>query len=219
MTGRIILFENPNFVGPAYCFRDKLNNLADVSWSDRAQSLTVQGKHWVAYTDMEQEGEGLRGKGEFVVYGEGDHVLSDKMKERIKFLRLVTEALDVRKIELYQHTDYKGRKHIAQNDETDLKNSKFDNMASSHKVTGGVWILYDGPHFTGDCFIAFKGDDIQDYGKYKYNDKVSSLQPLNSDDFILPKSAAENCADPATEELSRPNAGPSAPNSALPSTD
>ncbi|XP_078060933.1 epidermal differentiation-specific protein-like [Mustelus asterias] len=168
---KIVLYDRPDCTGNWKELTYSVPDLETEIFSQTARSLKVEGKHWVAYKD-----KGF--KGDFMVYGPGDHNHLGSMDSNIVSVRLVTEELGNPDIVLHEHIHFEGKSRNIDELVNDLKIAEFNNLVSSHEVKEGVWILYEGLHLTGRRMITFKGEKCPDYTQIGWNDKLSSLKPL-----------------------------------------
>ncbi|XP_078087660.1 epidermal differentiation-specific protein-like [Mustelus asterias] len=168
---KIVLYDQPDCRGNWKELTDSVPNLETEIFSQTARSLKVEGKHWVAYKDKDL-------KGDFMVYGPGDHNQLGSMDREIVSVRLVKEELGNPDIVLYEHAHFKGKPRHVEELVNDLKKGGFNDLVSSHEVKQGVWILYADVHLTGRRMITFKDEKCPDYRQIGWNDKLSSLKPL-----------------------------------------
>ncbi|MBN3277641.1 EDSP protein, partial [Polyodon spathula] len=166
---KIIVYEHPDFHGLSMEFTDDIPNLVQKSFDNCISSVKVIGHPWVLY-------EHLYYKGLQWVYEEGEY-RNVSRHDIVSSLRLITEDLSDPKITLYEHSNYKG-KEIVLTCETNLCYSSFDDMASSHIVQKGAWVLYEHPDRGGRCITARYGERVPDYGALSFHDCVSYLRPL-----------------------------------------
>ncbi|NXR99436.1 EDSP protein, partial [Oxylabes madagascariensis] len=169
--GKIIIYEHVNFQGLSREFTTDAPNLTTVGWNDIVSSVKVIGQPWVAYEHVEY-------KGQFLVFEEGEYDSVDKdMNDKISSLRLITEDLHNPQITLYEHVEYKGRSRIVR-EATDLAGGEDDEVVSSHKVQRGVWLLCENNDGSGPRHLAREHEDVPNYTKIGFNDKLSFLRPL-----------------------------------------
>ncbi|XP_067916316.1 epidermal differentiation-specific protein-like [Heterodontus francisci] len=173
---KIILYDQENLHGDGKVFTDSVLDLEKEVFSDKARSLKVEGKHWVAYTCTNYTGQ-------FIVYGAGDHLNLENLDRKIQSLRLVKEDLQDPEIKLFEHINYGGKERDITGAADDLKDAGFNNLVSSHHVKRGVWVLYENKYYNGNRLITFLGDQWVNYRNKGCNDKLSSLKPLLSTDF------------------------------------
>lgn len=76
---------------------------------------------------------------------------------------------------LYEHDDFKGRSIRGTDVVKNLRNSGFNDMASSIKVLTGTWEVCSDADFRGDCTVLEPGQyrSLSDMG---INDRLSSLR-------------------------------------------
>lgn len=166
---KIIVFTEEGFEGRTAEFKNSVHNLEDKGFSKVISSIKVIGSPWVAYYNKNFAGEQC-------ILEEGEY---PKLEDKVKFssLKMVTDDLDNPKIELFEHVNYEGRQ-VTLRKETNLQDIGFSDTASSHKVKGGVWVLYDYPNRQGRQVISFPGDEVPSYLPLSFNDKASYVRPL-----------------------------------------
>lgn len=170
----IVLYDQENFLGEPKQFVRNVPDLASEMFNDTAKSARVQGLHWVAYKDADY-------KGDFIIFARGDYAtLGPNFRYKLSSLRLVEEELLNPEIVLYQDVDYKGEHREVKEQADNLRRGNFNDLVSSHHVKQGVWILHQGFDQTGPRLITFKGDKWRSYFDYGWNDKLSSLRPLEN---------------------------------------
>ncbi|XP_048013284.1 epidermal differentiation-specific protein-like [Megalobrama amblycephala] len=128
---KIIVFSKNIFEGRTAEFKNDVRNLEEKGFNDVICSKKVIGAPWVAYYD-----ENFAGK--HLVFEEGEYSTLDD-KGQFSSLRIVTGDLDNPEIQL--NVNYQGRSMTLRK-ETNLHDIDFSDIASSHKVKGGVWVLY-----------------------------------------------------------------------------
>ncbi|KAL1276388.1 hypothetical protein QQF64_036011 [Cirrhinus molitorella] len=87
------------------------------------------------------------------------------------------DDLDNPEIQLFEHINYQGRS-VTLRQETSLHDIDFSDIASSHKVKGGVWVLYEHINRQGAQLVSFPGDEVPSYLSLSFNDVASHLHPL-----------------------------------------
>ncbi|KAE8594807.1 hypothetical protein XENTR_v10019808 [Xenopus tropicalis] len=171
MSNILELFSEPNLKGDSQRLTADSGDLSSVGFLKRAQSLRVTGDPWIVFT-------GTQYHGEFTHYREGS-CNTPGFANQISSVRVVPGGLLTPKITLYEDINYEGRAVTLEKATETLKSHGFDNMTSSHKAERGVWILYDGEHYTGSGMVTVAGDWVPDYVPLGWNDKVSSLRPIS----------------------------------------
>ncbi|KAK1150517.1 epidermal differentiation-specific protein-like [Acipenser oxyrinchus oxyrinchus] len=166
---KIIVYEHPDFRGLSMEFTDDIQNLVQKNFDNCISSVKVIGQPWVLY-------EHLYYKGLEWVYEEGEYSNVSK-HDTVSSLRLITEDLHDPKITLYEHPNYKG-KEIVLTCEANLCYGSFNDMASSHIVQKGAWLLYEHSDRGGRYITARDGERVPDYGVLSFHDRVSHLRPL-----------------------------------------
>uniref|UniRef100_A0AAY5ED31 Beta/gamma crystallin 'Greek key' domain-containing protein n=2 Tax=Electrophorus electricus TaxID=8005 RepID=A0AAY5ED31_ELEEL len=164
---KIIVYEHCNFQGLSREFTSNVSNLIDHSFNDCISSLKIFGNPWVVYRHVNF-------KDILAVYEEGEYS-AVQHNDTISSMELVTEDLTDPQITLYEHVNYGGQK-IVVNCETSLCSGSFNDLASSHKVQRGAWILYEHANRGGSFMVARASHCVPNYGLF--NDKLSHLHPL-----------------------------------------
>ncbi|XP_026128184.1 epidermal differentiation-specific protein-like [Carassius auratus] len=166
---KIVVFTKDAFKGRSAEFKNNVNSLENKGFNDIISSLKVFGAPWVAYYD-----KNLAGKQR--VFEEGEYAtLEDKGK--FSSLKMITDELDDPEIQLFEHVNYGGRS-VTLNGETNLHEIAFSDTASSHKVKGGVWVLYEHVNRQGEQLVSFPGDEVPSYFPLSFNDVASHVRPL-----------------------------------------
>ncbi|XP_049326058.1 epidermal differentiation-specific protein-like [Astyanax mexicanus] len=166
---KIIVYEHCWFKGISREFTSDVSDLVAESFNDCVSSVKVIGNPWVAY-----EHTNYRGHIEIFEEGEYGTVYRNNV---ISSLQLVSEDLTNPQITLYEHPYYQGRQLVLRN-ETNLCHGSFNDIASSHKVQRGAWLLYEHLDNTGQIIVARFSQDVPDYGHFNFHDKLSYLVPL-----------------------------------------
>ncbi|XP_073694700.1 epidermal differentiation-specific protein-like [Garra rufa] len=182
---KIIIFSEEAFRGRTAEFKNDVHNLEENAFNkgrrtrfracyspgfnDVISSVKVVGAPWVAYY-----GKNFTGKQR--LFEEGEYATLED-KGRFSSLRMITDDLENPKITLFEHVNYQGRKVIL-HEETNLHNIDFSNVASSHKVKGGVWVLYEHINRQGAQLVCFPGEKVPSYIPLSFNDVVSYVRPL-----------------------------------------
>ncbi|XP_036447336.1 epidermal differentiation-specific protein-like [Colossoma macropomum] len=164
---KIIVYENANFQGLSREFTSSVLNLVKEDFNDCISSLKVIGNPWVVYSDRDFRGSQF-------VYEEGEYPRVE-FNDQISSLEVVTEDLMYPQITLYEHDNYRGRTLVLTT-ETNLLYGSFHDLASSHKVQRGAWVLYEHINRAGAQMVARASRDVPNYGWF--NDRVSHVRPL-----------------------------------------
>uniref|UniRef100_A0A4W4E4E4 Beta/gamma crystallin 'Greek key' domain-containing protein n=1 Tax=Electrophorus electricus TaxID=8005 RepID=A0A4W4E4E4_ELEEL len=151
---KIIVYEHCNFQGLSREFTSNVSNLIDHSFNDCISSLKIIGNPWVVYRHVNF-------KDILAVYEEGEYS-AVQHNDTISSMELVTEDLTDPQITLYEHVNYGGQK-IVVNCETSLCSGSFNDLASSHKVQRGAWILYEHAN-RGGAFMVARASHLSQVG-------------------------------------------------------
>ncbi|XP_065112954.1 epidermal differentiation-specific protein-like [Paramisgurnus dabryanus] len=166
---KIIVYTKEGFQGRTAEFKNNVHDLEEKGFNKVISSLKVIGAPWVAYY-----GKCFVGKQR--VFEEGEYpVLEDKAM--FSSLKVVTADLGNPEIQLFEHVNYGGR-DVTLYQETNLHNINFSDIASSHKVKGGVWVLYEYINRQGRQLVSFPGEEISSYLPISFNDIASHVRPL-----------------------------------------
>ncbi|XP_066528919.1 epidermal differentiation-specific protein-like [Hoplias malabaricus] len=171
---KIIVYEHRDFMGISKEFTSSVPNLVAENFNDCISSLKVIGNPWVAYVDINYSGSQQ-------VYEEGEYPSLDR-NDSISSLELVTEDLTNPMITLYEHDQFRG-KTLVLTTETNLAYGTFNDVASSHKVQRGAWVLYEHINRQGAQMVARASRDVANYGWF--NDRVSQVRPLKPGRAII----------------------------------
>ncbi|XP_016116801.1 epidermal differentiation-specific protein-like [Sinocyclocheilus grahami] len=166
---KIVVFTEEGFIGRTAEFKNDVHDLEERGFNNVISSLKVIGTPWVAYYDKNFTGKQR-------VFEEGEYAtLEDKGK--FSSLKMITDDLDNPEIQLFEHVNYGGRSVTLQK-ETNLHKIAFSDIASSHKVKGGVWVLYEDVNRHGAQLVSFPGDQVPSYLPLSFNDVASHVRPL-----------------------------------------
>ncbi|ROL53968.1 Epidermal differentiation-specific protein [Anabarilius grahami] len=166
---KIIVFSKEAFEGRTAEFKNDVTNLEEKGFNDVISSIKVIGAPWVAYYDKNFAGKHL-------VFEEGEYATIED-KGQFSSLKKVTDDLDNPEIQLFQHPNYQGRT-VTLRREANLHDIAFSDIASSHKVKGGVWVLYENRSRQGSQLVTFPGDEVPNYSPISFNDVASHVRPL-----------------------------------------
>nr|XP_055063029.1 epidermal differentiation-specific protein-like [Misgurnus anguillicaudatus] len=166
---KIIVYAKEGFEDRKAEFKNNVHDLEEKGFNKVISSLKVIGAPWVAYYDKNYAGKQR-------LFEEGEYpILEDKAM--FSSLKVVTDDLDDPEIQLFENVNYGGR-HVTLKQETNLQNIDFSDIASSHKVKGGVWVLYENNNRQGSQLVSFPGEENPSYFPASFNDVVSHVRPL-----------------------------------------
>ncbi|RXN21977.1 epidermal differentiation-specific -like protein [Labeo rohita] len=166
---KIVVFTKEGFKGRTAEFKNDVRNLEEKGFSDVISSLKVIGAPWVAYYDKNFIGKQR-------VFQEGEYATLDD-KGMFSSLKIITDDLDNPEIQLFEDVNYQGRS-VTLRQETSLPDITFNDVASSHKVKGGVWVLYEHINRQGAQLVSFPGEEVPSYFPLSFNDVASHVHPL-----------------------------------------
>ncbi|XP_042600214.1 epidermal differentiation-specific protein-like [Cyprinus carpio] len=166
---KIVVFAEEGFKGRTAQFKNNVCDLEEKGFNNVISSLKVIGAPWVAYHDKHFAGKQR-------VFQEGEYATLDD-KGKFSSLKMIIDDLDNPEIQLFEHAYYQGRS-VTLHRETNLHDINFSDIASSHKVKGGVWVLYQHINRQGSQLISFPGEEIPSYFPLSFNDVASHVRPL-----------------------------------------
>ncbi|RXN04215.1 epidermal differentiation-specific -like protein [Labeo rohita] len=166
---KIIIFSKEDFEGRTAEFKNDVHNLEEKGFNNVISSLKVIGVPWVAYYDKNFTGKQR-------VFEEGEYATLDD-KGMFSSFKIITDDLDNPEIQLFEHVGYQGRS-VTLHKETCLHEIDFSDIASSHKVKGGVWVIYEHVNRQGAQLVSFPGDEVPSYFPLSFNDVASHVRPL-----------------------------------------
>ncbi|XP_055063029.2 epidermal differentiation-specific protein-like [Misgurnus anguillicaudatus] len=166
---KIIVYTQEGFEGGTAEFTNNVQDLERKGFNKVISSLKVIGAPWVAYYDKNFAGQQL-------LFEEGEY---PSLEDNAQFssLKIVTDDLDDPEITLYEHEWYHGRS-VTLKEEINLQNINFSDVASSHKVRRGVWVIYEHSHCQGRQLVSFPGEENPKYFSASFNDVASHVRPL-----------------------------------------
>jgi beta/gamma crystallin len=161
--GRVELFEANGFGGRPYMVNGTIQNLSDVGFNDRAQSMIVHDGSWEACEHADF-------RGACQVFGPGRYPTLAQFSGRISSLRpVVGGAVPVpgaisgwgtgARAILYAGPNLSGRSFVVNNEVVpNLANVGFNDRASSLRVEAGYWVFCSDANFSGECMTFGPGD-------------------------------------------------------------
>uniref|UniRef100_A0A673FKG3 Beta/gamma crystallin 'Greek key' domain-containing protein n=1 Tax=Sinocyclocheilus rhinocerous TaxID=307959 RepID=A0A673FKG3_9TELE len=171
---KIVVFTKEGFNGRTAEFKNNVHNLEEKGFNNTISSLKVIGAPWVVYYDKNFTGKQR-------VFEEGEYATLED-KGRFSSLKMITDDLVDPEIQLFEHVCYGGRS-VTLYKETNLRDIAFSDTTSSHKVKGGVWVLYEHVNRQGAQLVSFPGDEVPSYFQLSFNDVASHVHPLLPKDF------------------------------------
>lgn len=192
-AAQITIYKQPHFKGESVTVRNGANDLAPLGITDQASSLVVHDGRWQVCTQPDFNGDCREiGPGKYATL---DRVLNHRI-ESVRELERTADRRDYRgsrndrgrdnwrgershpqaaSIEIFNRPEFRGRSMRAGDDIADLRDSGFDERASSVVVNEGRWELCTRPDFRGRCAVLGPGH----YPHIaQLDDSVSSLRQL-----------------------------------------
>ncbi|XP_077065684.1 epidermal differentiation-specific protein-like [Siphateles boraxobius] len=152
---KIIIYTKRTFEGKSSEFNQDVSDLEEEGFKDTIASMKVIGQPWVAYY-------GKKYGGKQRVFEVGQYTSLDG-KGQFFSLKMVTDDLTNPEIQLFEESNYQGRNTTLERQADFLNIKSFSDKASSHKVTRGVWVLYEQINCKGFQLISYPGDRIPSY--------------------------------------------------------
>ncbi|KAJ8344461.1 hypothetical protein SKAU_G00317900 [Synaphobranchus kaupii] len=160
-SGKVTLFEQRNFAGRRLDLSSDCQKLSDKNFPERCNSVQVESGAWIGY-----EHENFRGRhylwdmsdrGEYNCYdkwcGQVDHISS---------VRAVKQDTSPPRVQLFERAGFSGKKTELHDDIPNLMSRYSLNRATSIRILGGAWVVYQEPNYRGSHYVLEK----RDYNNY-----------------------------------------------------
>jgi hypothetical protein len=165
----ITLFVGTGNSGRSQTFRSDQRNLSSYNFSDKAQSILINGGQWELCQDS-------RYRARCEVFSPGQYNLKALgWGTRISSLRQVRSGTDT--ITLYSKTNFKGYSRTYARKMDKLKNYGFINKTASLKITGGVWKVCTNSGMSGRCEIVDR--DYSELQSIGMSYRIAAVGPQN----------------------------------------
>ncbi|MBL8512055.1 MAG: beta/gamma crystallin family protein, partial [Betaproteobacteria bacterium] len=175
--GRIIFYNEEGFTGRNFDLSEEAANFANARFNDETVSVLVESGTWEVCTDSF-----FRGQCRTLSPGTVRR-LEAPFYRSISSARLVQDNANAgrdddrrRGIEIFEHSDFNGRKFSARRSVNDLSEEDFNDIASSIIIYSGQWEVCVDAYFRGRCVVYGPGRYANLYG---LNDQISSLRRLD----------------------------------------
>lgn len=168
----LLLYEHDNFGGRSLQARDRVDNLAEAGFNDRASSVLVRGEPWQLCSDAD-----FRGQCVTLPPGRYASLRDMGLNDAVSSARQIGGWERGDAIELFEHDDFQGRRLGTAEGIDNLASRDFNDRASSLVVRHGQWELCSDAGFGGRCVVLRPGQypHLRDQG---LNDQISSLRPV-----------------------------------------
>ncbi len=166
---KIVVYTEESFNGRKSELKNNVHDLEERGFNKVISSIQVIGTPWVAYYNKNFTGKQR-------VFEEGEYATLED-KGRFSSLKMITDDLENPEIQLFEHVNYGGRS-LTLRREANLHDFDFSDIASSHKVKGGVWVLYDHVNRKGAQLVSFPGNQVPSYLPLSFNDAARHVRPL-----------------------------------------
>ncbi|MEK8050327.1 beta/gamma crystallin-related protein [Ideonella sp. DXS22W] len=168
----LLLYEHDNFGGRSMQVRDRVDNLSEAGFNDRASSVMVRGEAWQLCSDAD-----FRGQCVTLQPGRYASLRDIGLNDAVSSARQIGGWERGDAIELFEHDDFQGRRFGTADGIDNLSSRDFNDRASSIIVRHGQWELCSDAGFGGRCVILRPGQypHLRDQG---LNDQISSLRPV-----------------------------------------
>ncbi|XP_051561286.1 gamma-crystallin N-A-like [Myxocyprinus asiaticus] len=174
-SGRVALFEQRNFAGRRLDLTSDCQKLSEKNFPDRCNSVQVESGAWVGY-----EHENFRGR-QYLwdMSDRGEYNCTEKwcaQGDHISSVRAVKQDNNTPRAQLFERAGFSGKKTELHDDIPNLMNRYSLNRASSIRVMGGTWVVYQEPNYRGAHFVLEKKDynNFSDWGAQ--NSTVGSIR-------------------------------------------
>ncbi|XP_076854532.1 crystallin beta gamma X [Brachyhypopomus gauderio] len=174
-NGRVTLFEQRNFAGRRLDLTSDCQNVTDKNFPERCNSVQVENGAWVGYEDERFQGRQYL----WDVSDRGEYNCLDRwcaQSDRICSVRAVKEDTSPPRACLFERPGFSGRRTELHDDVPNLMDRYSLNRASSIRVLGGVWVVYQEPNYRGAHYVLEKKDynSYSDWGAL--NSTVGSMR-------------------------------------------
>ncbi|XP_048477085.1 epidermal differentiation-specific protein-like, partial [Rhincodon typus] len=172
----IILYEEQDFGGLSLELHDDADDLLLLAFNNATMSLKVRGAPWQCCVEAGCSGDA---EDAFEVFEEGCYADLGSFGHVISAVRAVRHTLEDPGMRIYTNFDLGG---VGRNfsRQVNLAYSDVNDLASSHVVDSGVWLLSSNSYNAGRKRLAQAGTvlDYSTYGPSSFNDMLSHLCPL-----------------------------------------
>ena len=179
---RLILFDNDNLRGRSIAISDGIADLQRAAFNDAAASMVIEGGAWEVCTDAYFRGEcRVMGPGQYrrldpALY----HTISSARAAPLPPVATPPVVQRERRpgpdIELFDVSNFGGRRFATERDVADLEVRGFNDMARSMIINDGEWELCSDGGFKGRCTVFGPGR----YANLReLNDQISSLRRMH----------------------------------------
>ncbi|MEM6666276.1 MAG: beta/gamma crystallin-related protein [Pseudomonadota bacterium] len=172
-NGELVLYEDPDFRGRQLAINGFEDTLNGRGFNDRASSLRVYSGRWQICSDSR--------------YG-GRCEIVDRSVRRLADIGLNDRITSVRPVDrfqshansrliLFEGSNFRGRQVVIDRFSDDLRNVRFNDIASSARVFGGAWEVCADTRYGGRCEIVSR--DLNTLSSIGLNDRITSVRPTN----------------------------------------
>lgn len=168
----LVLFEHDQYGGRSLAVRERVDNLAESGFNDRASSVQVQGEAWQLCTDAD-----FRGQCVVLQPGRYPSLREIGLNDAVSSARRLGGWERGDAIELFEHDDFQGRRLGTAEAIDNLVGRGFNDRVSSLVVRHGQWELCSDVGYAGRCLVLRPGQypHLREQG---FNDQLSSLRPV-----------------------------------------
>jgi len=180
---QVTFYEREDFQGRSFTTQGQVANLSREGFDDRASSAMVERDRWEVCEDT-------RFGGRCVILRPGRYpsLVAMGLNDRVSSVRIIGRDARVDdnryapaptpgQVIFYQEQDYGGRSFTTGNEVENLRNTGFDDRASSVVVLGEIWEVCDNPGFGGRCMVLRPGR-YPSLSAMGMNDRISSVRPI-----------------------------------------
>ncbi|TDM04976.1 MAG: hypothetical protein C4K60_21375 [Ideonella sp. MAG2] len=188
-SGSLAAYEHIDGGGRSITVTSAVTDLARQGFNDSISSLDIRQGTWQFCSDAEFGGR-------CITLGPGRHNVDAVMNDQISSMRPVNAASGYGQVQdssaavtLFQHAAFGGNSVAINGATADLGSLNFNDEASSIVVRIGRWEFCTDANFAGRCMLLGAGRHAV---PAQFNDKISSVRPLDADGDRRPTSGTGN---------------------------
>ncbi|KAM4723446.1 uncharacterized protein crybg1a [Anableps anableps] len=199
---KALVFEKPNFEGESLELDGDVNNLLEQQKTDGKNttlcsvgSIKILGGLWVGYQDTDFEGQQY-------IFEEGEYPHCSEWggyEDGLQSLRPVLADFQSPHLKLFSEPNFieRGGHMDLMGPVVSMEDVGRSTKTQSVTVTGGVWVAFEEPGFSGDLYVLEKGmySNPEDWGAQNF--RISSIQPIFHDTLMgTPKFKVQLYSEP-----------------------
>ncbi|XP_017287218.1 uncharacterized protein crybg1a [Kryptolebias marmoratus] len=180
---KALVFEKPNFEGECleldsdvYNFLEQEDRGTDEKKTTLATvgSIKILGGLWVGYQEADFEGQQyILEEGEYLNFSEWGG-----SEDELQSLRPIVGDFQSPQLRLFSEQNFNGMNIDLMGHVLSMEDINHSTKTQSVSVTGGVWVAFERPGFSGELYVLERGmySNPEDWGAQNFN--ISSIQPV-----------------------------------------